>query len=78
MEFTQEGVAMSDGEQGAVVEALEAQGFQVEVRDTGRPGCDRFVCGLARGSLAKGYFGSTEAEALRKAVAAREVFPQPL
>lgn len=60
---------MADDGQQALVEAQESKGYAVELRDTRRPKRESFVCGLARGSLAKGYVGPTEA-ALRKAVAA--------
>lgn len=51
----------------ALTEGLIAQGFDVELKDTGRPTGERYLCYLIRGNLSKGYFGATEAEAFRKA-----------
>ena len=59
-------------EQQAVLERLRSQGFEVELKDTGRVFRERFLCYLFRGSLSKVYFGATEVDALEKAVAAAE------
>ena len=63
---------MADDVQRALTKELTAQGFEVDLQCTGRVFRERYVCYLARGSLSKGYFGTTEAEALREAVE----FPQ--
>jgi len=63
---------MADDVQRALTEELTAQGFEVDLQCTGRVFRERYFCYLARGSLSKGYFGATEAEALREAVE----FPQ--
>ena len=59
---------MAQDGQRALIEAWEAKGFVVEVRDTVGLHGERYFCYLARGNLSEGYFGATEVAALRRAV----------
>ncbi len=60
------------GDNGELIERLEAKGFDVKL-GPGLPGSnDRHVAYVARGGLSRGYFGRTEIEALEKAAGAAE------
>lgn len=58
---------MADDGQRALFEGLTAQGFEVELKDTGWLTGERYICYLVRRSLSKGYFGAIEVDALEKA-----------
>ncbi len=53
----------------SLIDELRAQGFDVKLGPGFPGGVDRFVAYVFRGGMSRGYFGRTEIEALRKALA---------
>jgi len=52
-----------------LIQKLRAKGFDIQLGPGLPGGVDRFVAYVFRGGMSRGYFGRTEIEALRKALA---------
>ncbi|TWU24611.1 hypothetical protein [Bythopirellula polymerisocia] len=54
------------------IEMMESQGFNVELSETGRKDVDLWACYLYRANCGNGFFGMSEAAAIKKALEAVE------